>query len=77
LLTADPELFRSQGIEPAEQDAVGIKSPTLFRAAYDSISQTVLHLDMPGPCRGNLKQVPFAHIQRPIFPLDEFTWEPK
>lgn len=76
VLTSDPELFRSQGIEPMEQDAVGIKSPTLFRAAYDSISRTVLYLDMPGPCRGNLLKVPFQNIGRPIFPLDDFEWAP-
>ena len=76
VLTSDPELFRSQGIEPREQDAVGIKSPNLFRAAYESISKTVLYLDHTGPCRGYLQKVPFRNIGRPIFPLDDFDWEP-
>jgi microcystin degradation protein MlrC len=71
----DPELYRSQGIEPAEQDIVAVKSPSLFRPGYASMLHRVLDLDMPGVCRGNLIKVPFQRINRPIFPLDEFTWK--
>jgi microcystin degradation protein MlrC len=70
----DPELYRSQGIEPQQQDIVAVKSPTLFRPGYASMLKRVLHLDMPGACRGNLPKMPFAAIQRPIWPLDEFSW---
>jgi microcystin degradation protein MlrC len=70
----DPELYRSQGIEPAEQDVVGIKSALLFRPAYDSVTRTVLHLDARGPCRGRLEAVEFERINRPIFPVDDFEW---
>ena len=72
----DPELYRSQGVEPAEQEFVGIKSPTLFRPAYKSISENVVHFDMPGPCRGKLTLMPYQNISRPMFPLDEFEWSP-
>lgn len=72
----DPELFRSQGIEPAEMDIVGVKSPTLFRAAYDEISRAILYLDMPGVCRARFEALPFRRIQRPMFPLDDFDWKP-
>ena len=72
----DPELFRSQGVDPAQQDVVGVKSPTLFRAAYREISENVLYLNMPGPCSGKLQLLPYRHINRPIFPLDDFAWEP-
>jgi microcystin degradation protein MlrC len=71
----DPELYRSQGIEPTEQDIVAVKSPTLFRAAYSSMLSRVVHLDMPGVCRGNLVEVSFKNIGRPIWPLDEFEWD--
>jgi microcystin degradation protein MlrC len=70
----DPELYRSQGIEPEQLDIVAVKSPTLFRPGYASMLKRVLHLDMPGVCRGNLPKMPFAAIQRPIWPLDEFSW---
>jgi microcystin degradation protein MlrC len=76
VMMIDPELYRSQGIEPGAQDVVGIKSSLLFRPAYEPISRTVLHLDMPGPCRGRLDKVAYKHINRPIYPLDNFDWIP-
>jgi microcystin degradation protein MlrC len=71
----DPELYRSQGIEPADQDIVAVKSPTLFRPGYASMLERVIHLDMPGVCRGNLTKMPFQRIGRPIYPLDDFRWQ--
>ncbi len=71
----DPELYRSQGIEPSQQDIVAVKSPTLFRPGYASMLRRVLDLDMPGVCRGNLMKVPFKNIGRPIYPLDDFSWK--
>jgi microcystin degradation protein MlrC len=76
IMMIDPALFRSQGIEPADQDVVGIKSPSLFRPNYESISRSVVYLDLPGPCYGRIEKVPFRKINRPIFPLDQFEWEP-
>jgi microcystin degradation protein MlrC len=75
IMTVDPELYRSQGIEPRERRIVGVKSPTLFRPGYEDMLGGVLHLDMPGICRGNLRKVPFGKINRPIYPLDDFSWE--
>ena len=42
-----------------------MKSPSLFRPGYASIQGSVLHLDMPGVCRGNLKRVPFKEYNVP------------
>jgi microcystin degradation protein MlrC len=75
VMMIDPELYRSQGIDPAEQDVVGVKSALLFRAAYESISRTVLFLDMPGSCLGRLEVMPFEKINRPIYPLDDLSWD--
>jgi len=77
VMMIDPELYRSQGIEPSQQDVVGIKSALLFRPAYESVSRTVLHLDARGPCRGRLEAVGFERINRPIFPLDDLEWAPQ
>ena len=74
VMMIDPELYRSQGVEPGQQDVVGIKSALLFRPAYESVSRTVLHLDARGPCRGRLEAVEFKRINRPIFPVDDFDW---
>jgi microcystin degradation protein MlrC len=73
-IAVDPELYRSQHVEPREQDLIAVKSPTLFRPGYASMLHTVLHLDMPGVCRGNLREVAFANLKRPIWPLDDWGW---
>ena len=72
----DPEMYRSQGIDPADQDAVGIKSPMLFRPAYEDISSTVVHLDLPGSCSGRFEKLPFRRLARPVWPLEDFEWAP-
>ena len=74
-MTVDPELYRSQNIEPQAQDVVAVKSPSLFLPGYASLMGSVLHLDMPGVCRGNLQKVPFLKIARPMYPLDDFAWD--
>jgi len=75
VMTVDPELYRSQGIEPRDRRVVGVKSPSLFRPGYEDMLAGVLYFDMPGVCRGNLRKVPFRKIIRPIYPLDDFSWE--
>jgi microcystin degradation protein MlrC len=75
VMTIDPELYRSQGIEPRDRRVVGVKSPSLFRPGFEDMLAGVLYLDMPGVCRGRLRQIPFRHINRPIHPLDDFSWE--
>jgi microcystin degradation protein MlrC len=74
-LVIDPELYRSQQIEPEQQDIVAVKSPTLFRPGYSAMLRRVLDLDMPGVCRGNLAKVPFVRLTRPLYPLDDFVWK--
>ena len=73
-LVIDPELYRSQQIEPREQDVVAVKSPSLFRPGYASMLVRVVHLDMPGACRGNLPKMPFVNLTRPMSPFDDFSW---
>ncbi len=74
--TSDPELFRSARLEPAHAKIVSIKSPTLFRAAYDRFSRRIIYVDTPGAASANLRQFPWKKISRPIYPLDDFDWEP-
>jgi len=75
VIAVDPELYRRQQIEPREQDVVAVKSPTLFRPGYASMLGTVLHLDMPGVCRGNLAKVPFSKFGRSLWPVRDFSWD--
>jgi microcystin degradation protein MlrC len=72
----DPELFRSQGIEPKEMDAVAVKSPMAFRVSYEDISRTILYLELPGVCSGRLESLPFRRVDRLLYPRDDFEWQP-
>ena len=74
--TSDPEFFRAAGLEPADAKIVSVKSPTLFRAAYDRFSRRIIYVDTPGAASANLRQFPWRRISRPIYPLDDFDWEP-
>ena len=74
--TSDPEFFRAAGLEPTDAKIVSIKSPTLFRAAYDEFARRIIYADTPGAASANLRQFPWRRISRPIYPLDDFDWEP-
>ena len=74
--TSDPEFFRAAGLEPADAKIVSVKSPTLFRAAYDRFSRRIIYVDTPGAASANLRQFPWKKISRPIYPLDDFDWDP-
>ena len=71
----DPELYRSQGLNPATATLTAVKSPAAFRAAYEPFAHKVLILDAPGICSPNLKTFPWQHINRPIYPLDDVSAE--
>jgi microcystin degradation protein MlrC len=59
------------GLEPQDAKIVVVKSPTLFRANYGEIAHDMILVDAPGLSNGNLRRLPFKHLTRPFFPLDE------
>lgn len=69
----DPELYRSQGLDPATATLTAVKSPAAFRAAYEPFAEKVLILDAPGVCSPNLSAFPWKRINRPIYPLDDIS----
>ena len=69
----DPELYRSQGLDPAEAQIVVAKSPAAFRAAYEPFAGQVLVLDAPGVCSPNLLSFPWKRIPRPLYPFDAMS----
>ncbi len=44
----DPELYRSQGLEPTEAKIVATKSPVAFRAAYEPLAAEIIVDDLEG-----------------------------
>ena len=73
VLTVDPELFRSHGIEPQRMKVVVVKSPNGFRAEYEPMAKAVFIVDTPGASTANLRSVPYRRVPRPIYPLDANT----
>jgi len=61
--------WRSQGIDPEELFAIGVKAAVEHRPAYDPIARASYKIDLPGPCAENLERLPFERVSRPIYPL--------
>lgn len=75
-INIDPQLFRSQGIEPCEKKIVVVKSATAFRAEYRPFADHIIMVDTPGISTPNVRAIPFRHVSRPIYPLDELKFDP-
>lgn len=63
--------WRSQGIEPERLRIIGVKAAVAHRQAYDPIAKTSYSVATPGPCASDLRTLPFKHIRRPVYPLDD------
>jgi microcystin degradation protein MlrC len=62
--------LRSQGIEPATLNVIGIKAAVAHRRAYDRITRSSFTISTPGPCGSDLGTFPYRNVRRPLFPLD-------
>jgi microcystin degradation protein MlrC len=69
--TLDPEMIRFVGIDPLAEKILAVKSSIHYRAAFEPIARAILEVDAPGLSSSNLTRFPFAHVRRPIYPLDE------
>lgn len=69
----DPQLYRSVGEEPSSARIVQVKSPMAFRAAYEGLYEEVIVVQAPGAADPDLASLPWQHLPRPIYPLDEIT----
>ena len=66
-----PRTVAQPGIEPEKMSVIGVKAAVAHRRAYDKIASRMLWADTPGPCRSDLRKLPFKKVRRPVFPLDE------
>jgi microcystin degradation protein MlrC len=65
------ELFRNLNIEPTQRRLVVVKSTNHFMAAFGPIAKQVIYVDSDGPLSRHYRKIPYMHIQRPVWPLDE------
>jgi len=66
-----PDVFYQVGLDPEDYDIIVVKSSQHFRAGFDNIAGDVLYLGAPGVNTMDLATLPFKHIQRPLWPLDQ------
>ena len=67
----DTAMYRSQGLEPEAAALVFVKSPSHFRATFGPLAARILVADTPGATRADVRQLPFRHVTRPLYPLDD------
>jgi microcystin degradation protein MlrC len=68
----DAEVFRSVGIEPLDKQMLLLKSCVHYRAAFEPLARGgVLEVVGPGLSHPDLNLLPFKHIRRPMYPLDQ------
>lgn len=65
-----PECFTELGIDLAAKRLVVVKSTRHFRACFDAIAASTVFCDAPGSLNSELARLPYAHLRRPIWPLD-------
>ena len=68
--TFDPAGYRHAGLEPAEADAVLVRSATMYRAGFRGIYSAAYVLDLPGASTPRLDYLEFHRAPRPLYPLD-------
>jgi microcystin degradation protein MlrC len=73
----DLNVFRAHGIEPTSLRVIALKGKGHFRAAFEPIVDRVVLVEGPGITGADLSRLPFAHIRRPIWPLDSVEWKPE
>ncbi len=67
--------FKDAGIDPHRHKIVVVKLGYLHPELVDAAPRGYMVLT-PGYTTLNLKELPFQNVIRPIFPLDEFEWDP-
>src|SRR5690606_27180299 len=74
----DRSLFLAHGQDPADFDAVVVKSPHCEPRFYAAWGALLLNVDAPGSTSANLPYLGHTRCPRPIFPLDaEVPYEPR
>jgi microcystin degradation protein MlrC len=62
--------FTTLGVDPHRKSTLVVKSMQHFRAAFEPIARKVIEVDTGALSTKNFFARPYAHIRRPIWPLD-------
>lgn len=66
----DPALYYGVGLDLRAAGLVFVKSPSHFRVAFGPLADRIIIADTPGPAAGNLRQLTYTQVTRPLYPLD-------
>ena len=69
----DTALYTSLGYDPRDAHIVMVKTPSAFRANYESFAADVIWVDAPGPTSSNLETFNWRNLPRPIYPFDDIA----
>lgn len=66
-----PGFVKDCGLNPLGYRIIVVKSNIAYRGGYLPIAQKCIELSLPGLNVGRPTDVPLAHCQRPVYPLDD------
>ena len=69
--TFSPDCFTEMGIDLKSKRLVVVKSTQHFRAGFDPLVVKAVYADTPGSLRMNLRELPYRHLRRPMWPIDQ------
>lgn len=69
--TVTTELFHNVGVDPVAKKIVVSKSARPIMAANGSIAKKMIYVDSGGLLSIDYRKIPYSHVRRPIWPLDE------
>jgi microcystin degradation protein MlrC len=71
----DPEIMRSQGLDPGDFRFLVLKSAVHFRSNFTELAHDIVEVTGPGVHSSRLSDFEYHKIRRPLFPLDsDFSW---
>lgn len=68
----DGDHLRAVGVDPAAYRVIAVKSALAWRAGLADVAARALAVDLGGPTTCRLRELPYAHVRRPVVPLDPF-----
>lgn len=69
--TFSPEAFSNLGIDPTTKRILVVKSMQHFHAGFAPIAADILYVAAPGAMLPHFNELPYRHINRNMWPLDE------
>ncbi|MCZ6632013.1 MAG: MlrC C-terminal domain-containing protein, partial [bacterium] len=72
----DRDFFKSAGILLEEKQILVVKSNQAHRASFDPVVSHTIELNSPGVSTVDYASLSYAHLPRPIWPIDaDMTWD--